>query len=70
MIHRRDFVGVTRDLSTYRVGPRQPIGPLVYARRWVIQGCVPHSFIAKQLYALLEVWHREPRRQEILLPMR
>jgi hypothetical protein len=35
----------------------------------VIQECVPHSFIARQLYALLEMRDGKRRWQEILLSM-
>src|SRR5712671_7070747 len=69
MIHRRDFVDATRDLSTYRFARRD-------ARRWLIPrlGGPRRAFsiplLRKQVYALLEVPDGKCRRQEILLPMR
>jgi hypothetical protein len=69
MIHRRDFVSATRDLSTYRFARRD-------ARRWLIPrlGGTRRAFsiplLRKQVYALLEVPDGKCRRQEILLPMR
>src|SRR6266481_9284251 len=69
MIHRRDFVSATRDLSTYRFARRD-------ACRWLIPrlGGTRRAFsiplLRKQVYALLEVPDGKCRRQEILLPMR
>src|SRR5437870_2879130 len=49
MIHRRDFVGVTRDLSTYRFGRRHAVTRWLIPRMGDTKGAFPNSSIAKQV---------------------